>query len=540
MPIGQMQNKPEVSLSPHVERFLRSYSRAVQSEEAQPKAAKVQVNVVIGALAYMYERFRNIIDYKDEHLLRKNAIQRILKRRIYPGVEAQEIARPLTHELIRGGYLKNNTIPETKILEIEQVLAKYFYLLERVSEENPEAYREENLEWLWTVAAVEIEDTLAPKDRDRALLALMRKTIKAKVEFADLQVSDVEKNYLLHIATLRSLWKGDIGIIRYEMLRKFWAEWSAPSEENVDNYALSLKKTIEEIERLTVMPVGEKILRLFRRYTVFFDVLRDVLQERPEFAKTGFQPEDKFFAQVRGACENRYKLSRGKLRRSMVRSVIYIFITKMVMAIIVEVPYDLYIANDFRYLPIAINVLFPPLLMFILGATVRVPSKKNTEKIVEGLKEIIFKPPEQQEKIVLQTMVRRSPATTAIFNIIYGIIFAGIIGGIIYGLYRLDFNIVSGTIFIVFLSLISFFGIRIRRNAHELIVVKSSGNLLTLIFDLMFLPIVRLGRWISLKSYKINFLIFFLDVIIEAPFKAIIEALEDLVSFFKEKKEEVY
>jgi len=540
MPIGTQQNKPEISFSPHVERFLRSYVRAARASENEPKVAKIQVNVVIGALAYMYERFRNIIDYKDEHLLRKNAIHRILKRRIYPGIEAQEIARPLIHELIRGGYLKNNDVPETKIFDIEQALAKYFYFLEKVNEASSDSYTQSNLDWLWTAAAVEIEDALVPKDRDRALLALMLRTVKNKVQFADLQVSESEKDYLLYIATLRSLWKADMGIIRYEMMRKMWPEWTAPSEENLENYARDFEKTINKIEEIANKPVGEKLLRVFRRNTVFFDVLRDVLLEKPDFARTGFQPEDKFFSQVRNACANRYKESRSKLRRSMVRSVIYIFITKMIMAILIEVPYDLYLAKEFRYLPIGINVLFPPFLMFLLGATVRVPSKKNTEKIVEGLQEILFKPPEEQEKVVMQTVVRRSAATTLIFNIIYGIMFTAIIGGIIYGLYRLDFNVVSGGIFIVFLSLISFFGIRIRRSAHEMVVIRSNGNIFSLIFDLMFLPIVRLGRWISMKSIKINFLIFIFDVIIEAPFKAIIESLEDLISFFREKKEEVY
>lgn len=530
----------DAGLSTNVERFLTNYARSLKHEAEEPTAAKIQVNVVIGALSYAYERLRNIIDYKDEHLLRKNAIQRILKRRTYPGVEASEIARPLVYELIRGGYLKNNTVPETKILEVEQVLSKYFYLLERVNELAPMSFTRDNIEWLWTAAAAEIEDAINPKAKERAHLHFMLETIKNKVHFSDLKVSEKEKDYLLFIANLRSLWKADQGITRYELLRKFWPTWESPAESDIDGYARDFGKTIQQIEMLQNKPVGEKLLRLFRRYTVFFDVLRDVLISKPELALTGFLPKETFYAEIRTACEKRYLESRSRLRRSMARSVIYIFITKMVMAILIEVPYDLYIAREFRYLPIAINVSFPPLLMFLLGATVRVPSKKNTEKIVEGLQEIIFVPPDKQEKVVMQTMVRRTRFVTILFNLIYGIVFTAIIGGIIYALYRLNFNIVSGAIFIIFLSLISFFGIRIRRNAHELIVSKTGGGFFGLIFDLLFLPIVRLGRWISMKSAKINFLVFVLDVIIEAPFKTIIEYLEDLVSFFKEKKEEVY
>jgi len=178
--------------------------------------------------------------------------------------------------------------------------------------------------------------------------------------------------------------------------------------------------------------------------------------------------------------------------------------------------------------------------MFLLGVSVRVPSDKNTELIVKGLDEIIFVPPEKQEKIIMETVTRRSKVATVIYNIIYAIIFTGILGLIIYGLYRLNFNIVSGAIFIIFLSLISFFGFRIRSSAHEFIVKKKSGGFLSFLFDIGFLPVIRLGRWISLKSAKINVMIFLLDVIIEAPFKTIIDYLEGLVGFLREKKEEVY
>ena len=195
---------------------------------------------------------------------------------------------------------------------------------------------------------------------------------------------------------------------------------------------------------------------------------------------------------------------------------------------------------SFEYMLISVIAL----TMLSLSATtlleIKNYSDKNTELIVKGLNEIIFVPPEKQEKIVMETVTRRSKVAMVIYNIIYAIIFAGILGLIIYGLYRLNFNIVSGTIFIIFLSLISFFGFRIRSSAHELIVKKKSGGFLSFIFDVTFLPVIRLGRWISLKSAKINVMVFLLDVIIEAPFKTIIDYLEGLVGFLREKKEEVY
>src|SRR3989344_7526426 len=40
----------------------------------------IHVGEVLGSVSFLYEKARNAIDYKGEHLLRRNAIERILKR----------------------------------------------------------------------------------------------------------------------------------------------------------------------------------------------------------------------------------------------------------------------------------------------------------------------------------------------------------------------------------------------------------------------------------------------------------------------------
>ena len=53
------------------------------------------------------------------------------------------------------------------------------------------------------------------------------------------------------------------------------------------------------------------------------------------------------------------------------------------------------------------------------------------------------------------------------------------------------------------------------------------------------MPIVRAGRWISLKSPKINVLLFVFDFIIEAPYKTFVNIFDELTKFIREKKEEL-
>ena len=82
---------------------------------------------------FYYEKIRNSVDYEEEHLLRKNAIERILRRQIIiEGVikesKSENIAKHLLAELIRAAYLPNNQIPESKIDEVSHVITKYIKL----------------------------------------------------------------------------------------------------------------------------------------------------------------------------------------------------------------------------------------------------------------------------------------------------------------------------------------------------------------------------------------------------------------------------
>jgi hypothetical protein len=61
----------------------------------------------------------------------------------------------------------------------------------------------------------------------------------------------------------------------------------------------------------------------------------------------------------------------------------------------------------------------------------------------------------------------------------------------------------------------------------------------TPIVDFFFMPILSLGKVFSEGVSKLNFFTFIFDFIIEAPFKLIIEVIEEWISFVKQKKEEI-
>lgn len=51
-------------------------------DEDDDDTPKIHVSSLISRLSFFYEKVRNAVDYDEEHLLRKNAIARILKRQV--------------------------------------------------------------------------------------------------------------------------------------------------------------------------------------------------------------------------------------------------------------------------------------------------------------------------------------------------------------------------------------------------------------------------------------------------------------------------
>src|SRR3989339_1733453 len=118
-------------ISDPTRKYLKLIDSLLEPEELAD-VSKIHVDYVASKIATLYEKLRQVIDYQEEHLLRKNTIQRILKRRLLLSSDPEEIAKPLVFELIRGGYFLNDKIPQTKIKSIESILSKYIFLMENL------------------------------------------------------------------------------------------------------------------------------------------------------------------------------------------------------------------------------------------------------------------------------------------------------------------------------------------------------------------------------------------------------------------------
>ena len=140
----------------------------------------ITVSETVSKAAVFYERVRNTLEYDEEHLLRRNAIRRVIKRRIGVDVEAPALAKDLLTELIWARYLPNQQIPARMIDEVAALLNKYEPLFSNVTRtSNPGA----SFNWLLDLVSNDVESLLVPPTREDAFASFMFRVIADHIEW---------------------------------------------------------------------------------------------------------------------------------------------------------------------------------------------------------------------------------------------------------------------------------------------------------------------------------------------------------------------
>ncbi len=517
-----------------VEKLAQAIQKT-QEETPPPEGEVISVDATVSKAASIYEAIRNTLEYDEEHRLRRNAIRRILKRRLGAEESLEEIAQELLHELIWASYLKNNKIHESKIGEVTKVLKKYRPLFGSLK--NIKGDPVEMQDWLLDLLSCEIEYMLVPPVEQDALAAFAYQVLKGRIKWQSKIVVEKDRELQLFLSVHRTLLRANRATLRYRVLLLTYPDWLKADEKLIKEIGSNLEKVYQHIDLQVMHPCAESLSRRLRRFSIMFNVLRDVIAKDPAGAIAVIQNDEQFRAAVRKAAKGRYQTFQTRLRRSVIRAVVFLFITKMLLALIIELPYDVVILQTSNFVPLITNVVFFPILLLVIGSTVFIPRKKNTKQIYKTLRSVLFA--EGDFSIVYRTKRPWRSTVGKIFDAIYLLMFLVSYGLIAYGLHTVDFNALSIVIFLFFLSLVMFFGIKLRLSKRDFVILKRTGGILATIFDFFFLPIIRAGRWMALRAPRINVFLFFLDYIVEAPFKLAIAMVEGWMAFIREKKEEI-
>lgn len=538
-----------MELNQETKNLIKGYQIWQRSLRPKEGVSTIHVDEVAMKVAAFYEQIRTIIDWKEEHLMRRAAIIRKLKRRFLDlelnnFSEKENVAESLIMELIRGGHFPNDRIEETKIISVQKIVEKYIFILKNNPENKEERAGLQFYNWLLEVAACEIEETLAPSIKEMALINFMFEMIKNRIKVSEkiyelglLKKEDTDVQ--IYIAVQQALFKMDDPIISYNLIKYKYPKWEEESEDELFKVSQNIYQIFQGIENDLNHPLARKFYTICEKYDTPYLLLGDVLSH-PDIEKIGREIQDPHILEqlVRKSYIERLIDLKKRINRAAIYSTISIFATKILSLIVLELILARIFEGHVSVIILIADVLIPTALMFLLVMNIRPPSEKNLHVAVMETIKIVYQK-EKNDIYEVRMNRKRGPVTRTILSLIY-LLGACISFGFIYWVLGvLKFPDTSIVINIIFIALILFAGTALNRRAQELTIAEESEGFVMFIADILFLPITGLGRWMSSKWKKYNAIAAFFNALIDMPFSAFVEFLERWRYFIKERKEEI-
>lgn len=517
-------------LTPLAGMLIDRFERAEEANHEQ----KISVNVVVSKVASWYEKLRNAMEYREEEVVLRAAIERNLRRHLLLGGNAQTTAEPLVRELIWAGYLKDEEVPESFIEKVEHAIDTYLAFRLGVLQKHrfPQAVLDE---WVYHLMSSEVERIVNPQPEKETMSNFMFQIMKEHIQIVD--DSEETKDAQVYIAVRRAFARDDVAFLRYHLFRLYFGEMN---KETVEHIIDQFPHGYKEIERELKYPRKEKIYAYVKKRAASFLILEDVLKKNKGDDRNLVTDPERLAREVDYAAEERYQSISVKVRRAIVRSIAFILLTKVLFAFLIEGTYERIVYGEILWGSIIINTSVPPLLMVIVSLFIRTPGKDNTKRMLTMIQAMLFdESPRLGSPLKMsKEKSKKLSLSNTVFTILWLLAFVISFGGISFVLSKLNFNIVSQFIFLFFLAIVSFLAYRISLAAN-LYKVGDKQGYITPVVDFLFMPVVRVGRHLAQGISQVNFLLFIFDFIIETPFKLIFAFSERWFRFLQEKREEM-
>ena len=495
----------------------------------------VSVNPLVAEIATWYEKFRTAMDYREDEVILRSTIQRILKRRMILGGSGKTVAAPLIRELVWARYFPDSSVPESQVTKVSETIDLYLRLEHQINQHHHLGKGVVN-EWILHLLSSEIEHILKPNDPKEFLSNFMFRIFKDKVSIVD----DTEevRDLQVFIAVRRAYAGDDLALLRYHLFIQYFG---VLNEENLEKIANHFPHAHKQIEAQFKYPAKDKIHTYIKNQTIPFLILDDVLRKHRGQAISVVSDEELLNQEVISACNIRYKAIAGKVRRAIVRSVIFIFITKAIFALFVEGTFEKLLYGRVFLSSIAVNILTPPILMIIVGFLIESPNRENSYRILRKITTILYDDPPQlgSPLSVKKKPNKIDPLLWFVFILLWLTTATLSFGAVVFILSKFHVNPFSQGVFIFFLAIVSFISFRINKTAHMFIMKDKKENITSLIFDFFFMPLIQVGRRLTLTISQLNIFLLIFDFIIETPFKGIFAFFEQWFSFLRSQREKL-
>jgi hypothetical protein len=480
------------------------------------------------ALSAAYEQLRNAAEYAEEHLILQRAIRRFYNRTLFISNRAnKDIGEELIIELAQAGYLSGDTFSTETTHIISELVNENLQLFVKLRQHKVPA--KIATDWILSVLSVKTENFLNPHAYHDAAINFTYYFFRSnfsKHNFVQNRKEDESYELSLYTAVHQALLKSDIDVIRTALL----TQQEVPTDDI--HFYIKWNRQIDEIH---ASGLTQRLRRAVLKNGAPFRILKSMLEDSPQIASQTLPEREQFLQAYQKQINNEYKQTSQRLNNGIVKSIIFILITKSIIGFAIEIPVDLLLYDNIIILPLLISLLFPPLYMASIRLGLKMPSRSNALATKHYIDSLLYS--ENTPKLIASGRQRMySPATKFAYSILF---FVPLVFSV-WILSLLQFNPLQMFIFFMFFSTATFLGFRLRSMVRELKISSGQNGLLPLMVDFFYLPFVLLGQWLSGKYARIDIVGKFLDIVIEMPLKTVLRLIRQWMNFLQEKHDEIY
>lgn len=491
--------------------------------------------------ASWYEKVRNAIDYGEGDQIRRRAVERLLKRRIIFEKD-EHIGESLLEDLVTAGYIDANLSNPENSTGVDFIVKKYTSVFVSIKESNHSDSLGAFKKWTRSMAAIEIYRMLFPDTLNRKTLEIWVSILKDSIK-VDPLIDKERFQHSLYFAALRSLLEQSNPELHYSALEEAYPKFVALNTKDelyelpamVESHSQRIYDLSKILDERIKDPLVWHIMKKIKNSRISIELVKEIIGAYGERARDVLSDKTKLDAEIRNNLASKYSKLSTIVRQNGKRALLYILITKIAIALAIEVPLDKLFFGSVNNFALAVNIILPPLLLLVMTRWSLGLDKANTEGIQ---KSVVHLTEGKNEKIVLPASAGTTSVSfgVAVFNGFFYVTTFSIIIGV---LVALHFQFVSIILFMTFLALVCYFGTRVRGAASRWRYDVYKKDSLSLAARLLVFPIMRLGRWLTESFSTVNFFVFFMDMIIETPFRLVLAEFNSFMNFVKDRADDV-
>ena len=262
----------QISLSKSTKALLAHIAKIKQKPKADENS-KITVSQTVSFFALLYERVRNAVEYRESHLMRRAAIERILRRRLSMNPSGDGEGENLLRELLWARYFENESLDENDAKSAQKIIDTYKYINDRLMVGQTAAQKALLSSYIFDLMTCEIEESLLPAEaaREGYFRYFTFQVLKNKVKIEG--ASQEDKDAAFYVALERALSKSDIHYLRYHLFILSHDPLSQMPPEKLDHVIPQLSAMFDRIEKLIANPYSDRIRRFIQNQIPPFLIL---------------------------------------------------------------------------------------------------------------------------------------------------------------------------------------------------------------------------------------------------------------------------